>query len=165
MLWHQYPEHLDALTLQKAYQTLDGDPPSKIPFLVWLLENPDSPLSLPGCIDLYGHDCIHLILRQGFTSGSEAYVVGFTMGNDVRISRMHIMVFKWAARVLYPEKYRLNDSDVEMFEKGFETGQKARIKNLNKFSFSSWHHKTLRDIRQEIGLDLEPELALSQIPA
>jgi hypothetical protein len=67
MLWHNYPDHLDTFTLKDAYETLEGDPPSKIPFIVWLLENPKSPLALPGCIDLYNHDCIHLLLKQGFT--------------------------------------------------------------------------------------------------
>jgi hypothetical protein len=161
MLWHSYPEHLDSFPLQKAYESLEGDPPSKIPFMVWLLENPDSPVALPGCIDLFGHDCIHLLLRQGFTSKNEAYVVGFTMGNDVRTNRLHLMIFKFAARVLYPEKYRLDASEIEYFERGFDLGQKIRVKNLNRFSFSQWHEKTLQDIRVEIGLDSSEIPALS----
>lgn len=161
MLWHTYPEHLDSFSLQQAYETLEGDPPSKIPLMVWLLENPESPVALPGCIDLYGHDCIHLLLRQGFTSKNEAYVVGFTMGNDVRTNRLHLMIFKFAARVLYPEKYRLDAAEIEYFERGFELGQKIRVKNLNRISFSQWQAKTLKDIRTEIGLDPKEMLAVS----
>jgi hypothetical protein len=154
MLWHTYPNELDTLTLEKAYQTLEGDPPSKIPFIVWLLENPDSPLALPGCIDLYRHDCLHLLLKQGFTSESEAYVVGFTMGNDIRTNRMHLLIFKLAARLLYPEKYRLKNSDIEAFERGFQMGQRVRVKNLNQASFRQWEYKVLREIRTEIGLEM-----------
>jgi hypothetical protein len=153
MLWHSYPEHLDSFSLQEAYDSLEGDPPSKIPFVVWLLENPDSPMALPGNIDLYGHDCIHLLLKQGFTSKNEAYVVGFTMGNDVRVNSLHLLVFKFVARVLYPQKYRLDASELEYFERGFAIGQKIRVKNLNKFEFSQWRSRTLQDIRAEIGLD------------
>ncbi len=153
MLWHTYPEELDAFPLKKAYETLQGDPPSKIPFIVWLLENPDSPLALPGCINLYGHDCLHLLLKQGFTSENEAYVVGFTMGNDVRTNRFHLLIFKIAAQALYPEKYRLRPSDVSVFERGFEMGKRVSAKNLNQFSFDEWEYKALRDIRAEIGLE------------
>ncbi|WP_404786544.1 hypothetical protein [Altericista sp. CCNU0014] len=153
MLWHTYPDGLDTLTLQGAYQTLEGDPPSKIPFIVWLLENPESPLALPGCIDLYGHDCLHLLLKQGFTSENEAYVVGFTMGNDIRTNRVHLFIFKLAARVLYPEKYRLKASDIETFERGFQMGKRVQVKNLNQSSFERWEYKILKDIRTEIGLE------------
>jgi hypothetical protein len=154
MLWHTYPAELDTLILKRAYQTLDGDPPSKIPFIVWLLENPESPLALPGCIDLYKHDCLHLLLKQGFTSENEAYVVGFTMGNDIRTNRIHLLIFKIAARVLYPEKYRLNDSDVDAFKRGFQMGQRVRVKNINQTSFKQWEYKVLREIRTEIGLEM-----------
>jgi hypothetical protein len=153
MLWHKYPDHLDNLTLKEAYETLEGDPPSKIPFIVWLLENPDSPISFPGCIDLYGHDCIHLLLKQGFTSEGEAYVVGFTMGNDARTSQFHLMIFKLAAQALYPEKYRLNSSELETFERGFQVGRSVRIKNLNQTSFEQWKYKAMAQVRAEIGLE------------
>jgi hypothetical protein len=153
MLWHQYPNHLDTLTLKDAYETLEGDPPSKIPFIVWLLENPKSPLALPGCIDLYNHDCIHLLLRQGFTSASEAYVVGFTMGNDIRTNRLHLMIFKLAAQALYPEKYRLNTSELDAFERGFQLGKSVKVKNLNQTSFEKWQYKMLAEVRAEIGLE------------
>jgi hypothetical protein len=153
MLWHKYPDHLDTLTLKAAYETLEGDPPSKIPFIVWLLENPDSPLSFPGCINLYGHDCIHLLLKQGFTSEGEAYVVGFTMGNDARTSQFHLMIFKLAAQILYPVKYRLNPSELETFERGFQVGRSVRIKNLNRTSFEQWEYKAMGQVRAEIGLE------------
>jgi hypothetical protein len=153
MLWHKYPEHLDSLTLKAAYEMLEGDPSSKIPFIVWLIENPASPLAFPGCIDLYGHDCIHLLLKQGFTSEGEAYVVGFTMGNDARTTQFHLMIFKLAAQVLYPEKYRLSASELKTFERGFLAGRSVRVKNLNQTSFKEWEYKVLGQVRAEIGLE------------
>jgi hypothetical protein len=153
MLWHEYPENLDSLPLQSAYQTLEGDPSSKIPFIVWLLENPDSKLALPGNIDLYGHDCLHLLLKQGFTASSEAYVVGFAMGNDVRTNKIHLLIFRFAAQFLYPSLYRLRSADFGMFKQGFELGKKIRIKNLNRILCQEWRSKTLQEIREEIGLE------------
>ena len=73
--------------LREALQSMGGDPPSSIPFLLWLLENPDSPIALPGKIDLYRHDCLHLLLDRGFSLYDEAFVVGFTMGNDVQTQK------------------------------------------------------------------------------
>jgi hypothetical protein len=153
MLWHEYPESLDSQPLQSAYQTLQGDPSYKIPFIVWLLENPDSKLALPGNIDLYGHDCLHLLLKQGFTAANEAYVVGFAMGNDVRTNRIHLLIFRFAAQFLYPSLYRLGSADFDIFRQGFELGKKMRIKNLNRILRQEWRSKTLQEIREEIGLE------------
>jgi hypothetical protein len=152
MLWHEYPESLDSQPLQSAYQTLQGDPSSKIPFIVWLLENPDSKLALPGSIDLYGHDCLHLLLKQGFTPSSEAYVVGFAMGNDVRTNKIHLLIFRFIAQFLYPSLYRLSSVDFDVFRQGFELGRKMRIENLNRRLCQEWHSNTLQEIREEIGL-------------
>ena len=55
---------------------------SKIHWLVWLLENPNSPVSLTGAIDLYNHDIIHILLDRGMEVKDEAMVSGFTMGNS-----------------------------------------------------------------------------------
>jgi hypothetical protein len=153
MLWHEYPESLDSEPLQSAYQTLQGDPSSKIPFIVWLLENPDSKLALPGNIDLYGHDCLHLLLKQGFTPSNEAYVVGFAMGNDVRTCGIHIWIFIFAAQFLYPSLYRLSSADFTMFWQGFKLGKKVRIKDLNQMLHQEWRSKTLQEIRDEAGLE------------
>ncbi len=67
-------------TLEAAIREINGDPASSIPFLVWLLENLASPIALPGKIDLYCHDCLHVLLNKGFSLEDEAFVVGFTMG-------------------------------------------------------------------------------------
>jgi hypothetical protein len=139
MLWHEYPESLDSQSLQSAYRTLQGDPSSKIPFIVWLLENPASRFALPGSIDLYGHDCLHLLLKQGFTPSNEAFVVGFSMGNDARIRRIHLLIFRFAAQFLYPSLYRLRPADFCVFWQGFELGKKLRIKNLNQILRHEWH--------------------------
>jgi hypothetical protein len=154
MLWNKYPTHLDDFTLGSAYESLQGDLPAKIPVLVWLLENPVSPVSLPGSIDLFGHDCIHLLLKKGFRSADEAYVVGFTMGNDPMTNWLHIAILKFASYFLYPCKYRFTYSDLKIFDLGIRMGRRAKIKNLNKYDWCKWHDRKLRDIRSQIELTL-----------
>jgi hypothetical protein len=150
MLWTEYPSILDEVTLEVAYETLQGDPPSKIPFLVWMLENPASPCPLPGNIDLRKHDYIHLLLKRGFTSSDEAFIVGFTMGNDTRTAWFHLLIFKVIGLFLYPPKYRISYTDLEVFDRGVEFGRSMKMKNLNQICWNRWNHKTLSEIGMEI---------------
>jgi hypothetical protein len=139
-------------TLKQAHQSLDGDPPSTIPFIVWLFENPNSPLAFPGNIDLYGHDCLHILLDRGFSLDDEAYVVGFTMGNDLRVNRIHIALIKVISRFLYPPVYRFNRSHLESFDLGVMRGKKAWVKNLNQFNFLLHQQQTIAELKQELGI-------------
>jgi hypothetical protein len=152
VLWNIYPEELDQFTLKEAYLTLEGDPPLKIPFLVRLIEDPDSLLSLPGRIDLYSHDCLHLLLKQGFTSTGEAYVVGFTMGNDLKTNWFHLLLFKLIARFLYPHPYRHSKEEFQIFDAGFARGRELQIKDLNQATFKGWQNITLPQLRKALGL-------------
>jgi hypothetical protein len=154
MLWSKYPEVLDDVTLAAAYQTLQGDPPAEIPWMVWLLENPASRCALPGNIDLFGHDCMHLLLKKGFSSADEAYVVGFTMGNNRCATWVHLLLFKVAAFFFYPPKYRLKYSELAILDRGFQLGRSNKIRNLNQLCLEDWQHKTLREIRTEINLEI-----------
>jgi hypothetical protein len=154
MLWNKYPDRLDNFMLVSACEDLQGDPPGEIPLLVWLLENPASPIGMPGSIDLFGHDCLHLLLKEGFSPANEACVVGFTMGNDENTNWLHLLIFKIAAYFFYPPKYRLTHAELQIFDRGVRLGRQTKIKNINKFDWSKWHHKTLKNIRVELGLAL-----------
>jgi hypothetical protein len=71
-------EEVSDMSLEDAYHQFALDGQASIPFFVWLLENPASPISLPGSINLHGHDCLHLLLNRGVSGHDEAFVVGFT---------------------------------------------------------------------------------------
>jgi hypothetical protein len=152
MLTTEYPQELDSWTLAAACEELKGDPATDIPWLMWVLENPDSPFALPGNIGLYNHDCMHLILKQGFSSENEAYVVGFSMGNDSRSNVIYEWVIKVASVWLYPQKYRWQQSNVAAFEQGLKLGKATSPKNLNLSIPAAWHNKILPEIRAELGL-------------
>jgi hypothetical protein len=152
MLWDIYPEALDRQTLKQAQESLQGDPPQAIPWLVWLLENPASRVALPGAIDLYGHDCMHLILKQGFSATHEAYVVGFTMGNSTKLRSRHLTLIRFTAHYLYPPKYRMNSDHLEIFDMGVKAGRACPIRDLCEVNFRDWDNLTLKAVRLQIGL-------------
>jgi hypothetical protein len=145
----------EQLTLKEAYSQLPGDPPQEIPFLVWLFEDLDSPLPLPGKISLKNHDYLHVILDLDLSCKSEAFIVGFTMGNDVGTHGIYVNLFKLIVRFLYPQKYRFSSEDVESFEKGLTFGRDLPRKNLNGCIFQDFQEDTLLEIRNDLGIDLK----------
>jgi hypothetical protein len=154
MLWNVYPECLDHSTLKSAQASLKGDLASAIPRIVWLLENPKSPIALPGAIDLYGHDCMHLLLKQGFSSAHEAYVVGFTMGNSRQLRPIHLWILRFAARYLYPSPYRMSAEEIEIFNVGVKMGRSAPIRDLCDLDFHSFNDIPIAQLRQQLGLKM-----------
>lgn len=92
-------------TLGSAYQQINLDSHSDIPLIIRLLENPTSPIALPGKISLHNHDCLHIVLGIGVDPKDEAFIIGFTMGNDDRIKAWHVQLFKFLSRFIYPPKY------------------------------------------------------------
>jgi hypothetical protein len=147
--------HKDCWTLKEAYQLLGGNQPSDIPFRVWLLENPDSPVALPGKIDLYRHDCIHVLLNRGFSLNDEAFVIGLTMGNDTQTNWLHISLFKFFSMLFYPKIYKFTKNHLKSFDLGISYGRTLLIKNLNYFNFKTYQNHTIDELRKLIGIDTD----------
>ncbi|WP_317112437.1 hypothetical protein [Chroococcidiopsis sp. SAG 2025] len=122
------------------------------PFVVWLVENPDSPLPLPGRIHLREHNYLHLLLGRGFAASDEAYVIGLTMGNDLRTERWHIWFFKLVSLLIYPPKFRFAISDLKTFDKGLARGRRLPIKNLNQLDFTEYENWQLSRSRDGLKL-------------
>ncbi|OWY62173.1 hypothetical protein B7486_59855 [cyanobacterium TDX16] len=141
------PQSLAQLTLAQAYALLSGDCPDEIPFVVWLVENPDSLFALPGKIHLRQHDYLHLLLGRGFSASDEAYVIGFTMGNDLSTKRWHIWLFKLVLLLIYPPKFRFAISDLKAFDKGLARGRRLPLKNLNQLDFTKYQDWQLSSLR------------------
>ena len=126
--------------------------PSTIHWFVWLLENPKSPISLTGAIDLYNHDIIHILLDRGMLNRDEAMVIGFTMGNSETTSSWVRWLFEFCARYLYPESYRFNEHDLLEFERGFAYGYTRSRRNIHLAKFDV--QKDIEEIRNEWGIEL-----------
>ena len=146
------PQSLAQLTLAQVYALLSGDCPAEIPFVVWLIENPDSPFALPGKIHLREHDYFHLLLGRGFSASDEAYVIGFTMGNDLSTKRWHIWLYKFVSRFLYPPKFRFTRADLKAFDRGLAWGRNLPIQNLNQLDFIPYQDWQLSSLRDGLGL-------------
>ena len=147
--------HQSSQTLFECLKSIKGDEQSHIPWIVWLLENPDSIFPLPGKINLYNHDCLHILLERKKSLFDEAFVVGFTMGSDIRTNRFHLAAFKLLSRLFYPKQYKFNREHLELFDIGFDYGRRLKIKNLNQFNFKVYENKTVNELRKYLGIELE----------
>ena len=126
--------------------------PSTIHWFVWLLENPKSPISLTGAIDLYNHDIIHILLDRGMLNRDEAMVIGFTMGNSETTNSRVRWLFEFCARYLYPVSYRFNEYDLLEFERGFAYGYTRSRRNIHLAKFDV--KRDIEEIRKEWDIEL-----------
>ena len=144
------------MLLSKAIEKWQDKPtykePSTIHWFVWLLENPKSPISLTGAIDLYNHDIIHILLDRGMEVRDEAMVIGFTMGNSTSTSSWVRWLFEFCAKYIYPEGYRFDENDLLEYEKGFAYGYTRPKRNIHLGRFDE--KKTIAQIRKEWGIKL-----------
>ena len=124
----------DAIATFKKFDTYKE--PSSINWFVWLIENPKSPISLAGAVDLYNHDIIHILLSRGMDVKDEAMVIGFTMGNSESSSGLSKWLFLLCARLLYPDGYRFSAEEVKEYNKGYSYGMTRRKRNIHLEKFN-----------------------------
>ena len=108
----------------------------EISWIVWLFENPESPVALHGAASLYTHDHIHILLDRCIDKEDEAFVIGFSMGNDENTNPFDVWIFKFVSRFLYPADYRFNRKHLKIFEMGFNFGRTRKFKNITSVDFS-----------------------------
>ena len=146
------------MLLSKAIEKWQDNPTykeqSKIHWFVWLLENPKSPISLTGAIDLYNHDIIHILLDRGMEVRDEAMVIGFTMGNSETTSSWVRWLFEFCAKYIYPEGYCFDEDDLLEYEKGFAYGYTRPRRNIHLAKFDCCMKKTIVKLRKEWGIKL-----------
>ena len=142
------------MKLGDAYQHFVKDQQTDIPLSVWLIENPNSPFSLPGSVDLRGHDCIHLLLNRGMSLFDEAFVIGYTMGNCSNIGNHHISVYKLFSKICFPETYKFNSFHMKAFDFGFLYGKKVKFKNIHQVKFDIYNDHLIHDIRTHFEINL-----------
>ena len=140
-------------SLRQAYQRFGGIKQSEVPWIIWLLENPDSPMALAGAIPLKEHDYLHLLLDRGKSPEDEAFIIGFTMGNDSSLNPFHLWIFKFASRFLYPQDYRFTQHHCQIFDAGVKQGKQFQIKNLCRFDFSFFEKAPLEELRTSLKID------------
>ena len=139
----------DAIESFKKFDTYKE--PSSIHWFVWLIENPKSPISLTGAIDLYNHDIIHILLGRGMDVKDEALVIGFTMGNSEYTNSLVKWLFLLCARMLYPSGYRFGDAEIKEYNRGYSYGLTRRKRNIHLEIFDI--EEDVSDIRRRFGIN------------
>lgn len=140
-------------TLGELYASLPGDTATSVPWYVKLLENPRSPVALAGAVDLFTHDCIHLVLGRGLLPQDEAFVIGFTMGTSARCPTWHARLLGFCARFLYGSSYRFSDLDHEVFHYAVAAGRTSEVLPLAGVDFATLRDQPLARVRDKVGLN------------
>src|SRR5580700_1102646 len=110
----------ERLSLANALATMPSSPIKKIPFFVWLFENPASPLRLAGSANLREHDISHVILGRGLLLQDEAFVIGFVMGNAMDSAGWDRLIYQAVGRLIYRKPFRFRRKDNTAFNLGFD---------------------------------------------
>jgi len=155
--WRRWNPGLDndGQTLRAVLATLPAAPPSAIPWIVRLFENPQGWLRLHGAIDLPHHDMIHVLLGRGLLGQDEAFVIGFTMGATKAVSAIEQAWFKFVVAWLYPPPYRIPPRILAAYDLGVEAGREMGVKNLHLALRDDLLDRPLGEIRRLLGIDVE----------
>ena len=173
----------DERLLGEVTGSLPGYDPADVPAVIRLFENPASGWSLPGAITLARHDALHAVLGRGLSLEDEAFVIGYTMGAsdgtenamtavlrllaawnhrregrravDRRVRDMQVSLYEWIACRLYPAKARFTDIDIVAFRLGLGAGERSRTRNLELLPLDEWGHRTLGEVREACGIDVD----------
>ncbi len=139
-------------SLGSMYAEMPKDPAAAVPWYVRCLENPESSLALAGAIDLFGHDCIHILLGRGLLGQDEAFVIGYTMGASRRSSPWQERLFSFCARHVYQGPYRFRAADAEVFSLASRAAQCSPGAALHDVDFRSWWERPVGELRAALGL-------------
>jgi len=127
-----------------------------VPLAIRLFENPISPICefgiMPGCVNLFTHDCIHIALGRGILPKDEAFVIGYTMGSTQKMNWLREKIFLFISRWLYPEGYKFYNDERDVFRIGVMAGQRCDY-DLTKVDFYKMENHKISYLRKRLGID------------
>ncbi len=152
------PKNLDKQeTLGQLKEQISVTKEEDSPWIIDLLESDKSLFGLPGKISHYNHDCIHVLLNRGLTLSDEAFVIGFTMGNNPNIKPCHLKIYKFVSRYFYPEECKFSSLHFPVFDLGFDYGKSLDIQ-FDQINFSQYQNHSVSQLRNIWGIT-EKDLA------
>lgn len=154
LAWYPGLEN-DTLSVEDVIKTMPAVTAAKIPWIIRLLENPESPFRFRGAVSLIDHDVLHVLLGRGLQDQDEAFVIGFAMGTAKKPSPIQRRVLRFVLGRVYPEPYRIPSSLLAAFDLGFTCGRETGNKDLYKMKLDSFVGVSVRQARQECGIDTE----------
>jgi hypothetical protein len=125
-----------------------------VPLMIKLTENPKYFTSrlFTGAVDLFTHDCIHIVLGRGLLVKDEAFVIGYTMGSAKKMRRWRRNLFMWVCKYLYPEGYEFGEEERFVFYNGVMAGSRCNV-DLSTADFRALSGYELVEIRRLLGID------------
>ena len=141
------------------YKVLDGMQGFKlsqddVPLVIKLTENPKYAIArfFGGAVDLFSHDCIHVLLGRGLLVKDEAFVIGYTMGSSKKMKRWRRNLFMFISKYLYPEGYKFGEEERFVFYAGVMAGEKCPT-DLSKVDFHKLLDYKVQGAREKLGID------------
>jgi hypothetical protein len=154
--WHVPLWHRLGLTLEEGLKSMRPWrlKQSDIPLIIKLTENPKYKIArdLGGAVDLFTHDCIHLLLGRGVLLKDEAFVIGYTMGSSKKMKRWKRNLFMFICKYLYPEGYRFGEDERFVFNMGVMLGSRCET-DLSLVNFLDYEGNTLYSLRDKFKID------------
>jgi len=124
-----------------------------IPLVIKLVENPKYDIGLfAGYVDLFTHDCVHILLGRGLLLKDEAFVIGYTMGTSKKMFRWRRNLFMFCAKHLYPEGYDFGEDERFVFNMGVLAGSKCE-EDLSKVELDKLTDHEVGELRSLLGID------------
>jgi hypothetical protein len=151
--WH-VPYHTSVL-LKDAIKAMEpfALAQEEVPFIIKLIENPKYDIGLfAGYVDLFTHDCIHIVLGRGLAVKDEAFVIGYTMGSTKRMLRWRRNLFMFCSKYLYPKGYKFGEDERFVFNSGIMAGSKCPS-DLSKVNFNHLLNLTTKEIKILLGIN------------
>ncbi len=152
--WYDWdPYDLDpSMPLAAGLLTLPKSPVTKIPAVIRFLENPQSPFHLPGATYLRDHDAIHIILGRGLSLQDEAFVIGYTMGNDANLSGFDRHIYKVFSRLFFRKPFRFGEEHILVFDLAADIGMKHGKHNIHLLDHGASSETAIDRVRDCCGI-------------
>ncbi len=180
MKWFQWnpADFLSGMTLGEMLDKMPASPIQEMPKIITLLENPSSPIYLPGPAMIDVHDILHCLVLRGLRAQDEAFVIGFTMGAAQDANAADRIAFKNLAGALYPKPFHFSEADLRVFDVGFDLGLQCTTRNLHLLKADDFRQLTwveavdaasispanlLAALRAEIRLQLDTKTSVRLI--
>lgn len=156
--WH-VPLHHDSLTLGDALATAAPADKVDMPLMLRLQRDPDlsflGQLVFRAGLDQHQHDCIHILLGRGLLPMDQAFVLGFTIASSKKGSLPEHKLNAEIGRHFYKSVPLFSETEAALFKEGIKLAYMSFCTPLEDFDFQPWHTRSLRELREAIGVETE----------
>jgi hypothetical protein len=110
-------------------------------------------------LDQHQHDCIHILLGRGLLPMDQAFVLGFTLASSKKGSVPEHKLNAEIGRHFYKKVPLFSEAEGAVFKEGVKLAYLSFSAPLEDFDFRPWHERSLRELREAIGVETELLLA------